>query len=47
MAAVLAKGETIIENPAREPEVVNLADCLNAMGAKSPVQAPKRSMFRA
>jgi UDP-N-acetylglucosamine 1-carboxyvinyltransferase len=34
MAAVLAKGETIIENPAREPEVVNLADCLNAMGAK-------------
>ncbi|WP_425417488.1 UDP-N-acetylglucosamine 1-carboxyvinyltransferase [Oricola indica] len=34
MAASLAKGDTIIENPAREPEVVNLADCLNAMGAK-------------
>ncbi|MGH6859743.1 MAG: UDP-N-acetylglucosamine 1-carboxyvinyltransferase [Phyllobacterium sp.] len=34
MAATLAKGETIIENAAQEPEVVNLADCLNAMGAK-------------
>jgi UDP-N-acetylglucosamine 1-carboxyvinyltransferase len=34
MAATLAKGDTVIENPAREPEVVNLADCLNAMGAK-------------
>ncbi|MFC4624638.1 UDP-N-acetylglucosamine 1-carboxyvinyltransferase [Daeguia caeni] len=34
MAAVLAKGDTIIENAAREPEVVNLAECLNAMGAK-------------
>lgn len=34
MAATLAQGETIIENAAREPEVVNLADCLNAMGAK-------------
>ena len=34
MAASLAKGETIIENAACEPEVVNLADCLNAMGAK-------------
>ena len=34
MAASLARGDTIIENPAREPEVVNLADCLNAMGAK-------------
>lgn len=34
MAATLAKGETIIENAAREPEVVNLADCLNAMGAR-------------
>ncbi|KAB2657250.1 UDP-N-acetylglucosamine 1-carboxyvinyltransferase [Brucella tritici] len=34
MAAALAKGETVIENAAREPEVVNLADCLNAMGAK-------------
>ncbi|MDR1277076.1 MAG: UDP-N-acetylglucosamine 1-carboxyvinyltransferase [Candidatus Accumulibacter sp.] len=34
MAAVLAEGETIIENAAREPEVVDLADCLNAMGAR-------------
>jgi UDP-N-acetylglucosamine 1-carboxyvinyltransferase len=34
MAATLASGETVLENAAREPEVVNLADCLNAMGAK-------------
>jgi len=34
MAAVLAEGTTIIENAAREPEVVDLANCLNAMGAK-------------
>jgi len=34
MAAALAKGTTIIENAAREPEIVDLADCLNAMGAK-------------
>ena len=34
MAAVLADGETVIENAAREPEVRDLADCLNAMGAK-------------
>ncbi|KQT64229.1 MULTISPECIES: UDP-N-acetylglucosamine 1-carboxyvinyltransferase [unclassified Aureimonas] len=34
MAASLAKGETVIENAAREPEVVDLATCLNAMGAK-------------
>jgi UDP-N-acetylglucosamine 1-carboxyvinyltransferase len=33
MAAVLADGETLIENAAREPEVIDLADCLNAMGA--------------
>ena len=33
-AAVLADGETIIENAAREPEVVDLANCLIAMGAK-------------
>lgn len=33
MAATLAKGTTVIENAAREPEVVDLADCLNAMGA--------------
>ena len=34
MAATLAQGTTILENAAREPEVVDLADCLNAMGAK-------------
>ncbi len=34
MAATLADGETIIENAAREPEVVDLANFLNAMGAK-------------
>ncbi|MEO1137039.1 MAG: UDP-N-acetylglucosamine 1-carboxyvinyltransferase [Pseudomonadota bacterium] len=34
LAAVLAKGETLIENAAREPEIADLADCLNAMGAK-------------
>ncbi len=33
MAASLAKGETILENAAREPEVVNLADSLKRMGA--------------
>jgi UDP-N-acetylglucosamine 1-carboxyvinyltransferase len=34
MAATLAKGTTIIENAAREPEVVDLANFLNSMGAK-------------
>ncbi|MBH0238417.1 UDP-N-acetylglucosamine 1-carboxyvinyltransferase [Methylobrevis albus] len=34
MAATLARGETVIENAAREPEVVDLARCLNAMGAR-------------
>ena len=34
MAAALAQGTTIIENAAREPEVVDLAACLNAMGAR-------------
>ena len=34
MAAVKAKGETIIDNAAREPEIVDLADMLNEMGAK-------------
>ncbi len=33
MAATLAEGTTTIENAAREPEVVDLANCLNAMGA--------------
>ncbi len=34
MAAVLADGTTVLENCAREPEVVDLANCLNAMGAR-------------
>lgn len=34
MAAALADGQTIIENAAREPEIVDLAQCLNTMGAK-------------
>lgn len=34
MAATLADGVTVIENAAREPEVVDLANCLTAMGAK-------------
>lgn len=34
MAATLADGETVLENAAREPEVVDLANCLKAMGAK-------------
>ena len=34
MAATLANGTTVIENAAREPEVVDLAKCLSAMGAK-------------
>ncbi|MGM0412157.1 MAG: UDP-N-acetylglucosamine 1-carboxyvinyltransferase [Pseudomonadota bacterium] len=34
MAAALARGTTVIENAAREPEVEDMANCLNAMGAK-------------
>jgi len=34
MAATLAKGTTIIENAAQEPEITNVAECLVAMGAK-------------
>jgi UDP-N-acetylglucosamine 1-carboxyvinyltransferase len=34
MAASLARGETVLENAAREPEIVNLAECLVAMGAR-------------
>ncbi len=34
MAASMADGLTVIENAAREPEVVDLANCLNAMGAR-------------
>ncbi len=34
LAASLARGETVLNNAAREPEIVDLAKCLNAMGAK-------------
>ena len=34
MAATLADGETVIENAAREPEIADLAECLNRMGAR-------------
>jgi UDP-N-acetylglucosamine 1-carboxyvinyltransferase len=34
MAAVLAKGETVLNNAAREPEIIDIANCLNAMGAR-------------
>jgi UDP-N-acetylglucosamine 1-carboxyvinyltransferase len=34
MAATLAAGETVLSNAAREPELVDLANCLNAMGAR-------------
>ncbi|MFP4160528.1 MAG: UDP-N-acetylglucosamine 1-carboxyvinyltransferase [Ectothiorhodospira sp.] len=34
MAATLAEGVTVIENAAREPEIIDLAHCLNAMGAR-------------
>jgi UDP-N-acetylglucosamine 1-carboxyvinyltransferase len=34
MAAALARGTTVIDNAAREPEIADVADCLNKMGAK-------------
>lgn len=34
LAAVLARGDTVLKNCAREPEIVDLAECLNAMGAR-------------
>jgi UDP-N-acetylglucosamine 1-carboxyvinyltransferase len=34
LAAVLARGESVLKNCAREPEIADLADCLNAMGAR-------------
>src|SRR5712671_3179207 len=38
MAAVLAAGTTVIENAAREPEVADVADCLNKMGPRITVE---------
>lgn len=34
MAAALAEGQTVLENAAKEPEIVDLANCLNTLGAK-------------
>jgi UDP-N-acetylglucosamine 1-carboxyvinyltransferase len=34
LAAVLAQGDTVLKNVAKEPEIADLADCLNRMGAK-------------
>ncbi|MEC7291547.1 MAG: UDP-N-acetylglucosamine 1-carboxyvinyltransferase, partial [Pseudomonadota bacterium] len=34
LAATLANGDTVLENAAREPEIADLAECLNTMGAK-------------
>tara|TARA_B100001123_G_scaffold56045_1_gene59797 strand:+ start:1719 stop:2978 length:1260 start_codon:yes stop_codon:yes gene_type:complete len=42
MASTLAEGETIINNAAREPEVVDLADCLKKMGANIEGQGTDR-----
>src|SRR6201999_1972143 len=42
MAASLASGETVIENAAREPEIVDVAECLNKMGAKISGQGTSR-----
>ena len=44
MAASLAEGETVLENAAREPEVTNLADFLNACGAR--IQGQGTSIIR-
>jgi UDP-N-acetylglucosamine 1-carboxyvinyltransferase len=46
MAAALAKGETILENAAREPEVVNLADSLRLMGAEIEGEGTDRIVIR-
>ena len=38
MASTIAKGKTVIENAAMEPEISDLADCLNKMGAKIKIK---------
>ncbi len=45
MAATLARGTSIIENAAREPEIVDVADCLNKMGAKISGAGTQRIMI--
>jgi len=46
MAAVLAKGETVIKNAAREPEVTNLVDMLTSMGARIKGRDSDRLIIR-
>ena len=46
MAASLAEGKTVINNAAKEPEVVDLADCLNKMGAKIKGQGTDRIVVK-
>jgi UDP-N-acetylglucosamine 1-carboxyvinyltransferase len=43
MAACLADGRTVLENAAREPEIVDLARCLQRMGAQ--IAAPARTRW--
>ncbi len=43
MAAVLAEGTTVIDNAAREPEIVDLCAMLQAMGAQIDGVGPRRS----
>ncbi len=46
MAATLAKGETVLENAAREPEIADLANCLTAMGAEIEGVGSERLVIR-
>ena len=46
MAAVLAEGETILDNAAREPEIVNLAESLRALGARIEGDGSNRIVVR-
>jgi UDP-N-acetylglucosamine 1-carboxyvinyltransferase len=46
MAATLADGTTILENAAREPEVIDLAKCLISMGAKLVAREATLSLSR-
>ena len=46
MAATLAEGETIIENAAEEPEIVDLANFINSMGGNIIEQEPRQSVSR-
>ena len=46
-AAVLAEGTTVIESAACEPEIVDLANLLNSMGARIQEPAPRGWSWRA